>query len=401
MEKWLSIIGINEDGIAGLSAVARYWLDQAEILIGSDRHLNLIPLDGRQRLTWQSPLIDSISEILKYQGSQVCVLASGDPMWYGIGATLLQYIPLNQVRVVPAVSTFSLTCARLGWAFAQVETLSLCGRPLENLSAFLYPNAKILLLSADRYTPRLVAELLKAQGYGKSKIWVLEHLLGEKERIIQVTAESWQTADLEIANLNAIALECIADNRQSTFSRLAGLPDSAYIHDGQLTKSEVRAITLAALSPKPGELLWDVGAGCGSIGIEWMRSNFRGRAIAIEKKRSAYIAQNAFALGTPNLEIISGTAPEVLQHLAKPDAIFIGGGVTTAGMVESCWQSLKSGGRLVVNVVTIEGEQQVFAWHQQVGGSLKRIAIERMEAIGTFRGWKPMSAVTQWVAIKP
>jgi precorrin-6B C5,15-methyltransferase / cobalt-precorrin-6B C5,C15-methyltransferase len=402
MEKWLSIIGINEDGIDGLSSVARFWLDRAEILVGGDRHLklipSLIPLDERKRLTWQSPLINSIQEILTYQNKSVCVLASGDPMWYGIGTTLLQHIPLEQMRIVPAVSTFSLICARLGWAIANVETLSLCGRPVENLISFLYPNAKILLLSADRHTPKLVIELLRKKGYGKSKIWILEHLQGE-EKISEVTAEA-ELGSIEIADLNAIALECIAESQTFIISRLPGLPDSAYIHDGQLTKSEVRAITLSALAPKPGELLWDVGAGCGSIGIEWMRTDFRCKAIAIEPKRIEYIAQNAISLGTPNLEIIEGIAPEALQNLPSPNAIFIGGGITSEDTIEKCWHSLKPGGRLVANVVTIEGEQQIFAWQQKIGGSLKRIAIERMEAIGTFKGWKPMATVTQWIVTK-
>jgi precorrin-6B C5,15-methyltransferase / cobalt-precorrin-6B C5,C15-methyltransferase len=401
MEKWLSIIGINEDGLEGLTSVGRYWLDRAEILVGGDRHLGMIAEDGRRRISWQSPLSDSIAQILSFEGQSVCVLASSDPMWYGIGATLLQSIPIEQVTIVPALSTFSLICARLGWAIAAVETLSLCGRPVETLAAFLYPGAKILLLSADRHTPKLVAQLLSDRGYGKTKIWIFEHLQGKKERILQTTSNNLKAQDLEIADLNAIALECIADRDAPIVSRLAGLPDHLYQHDGQITKSEVRAVTLAALSPRPGELLWDVGAGCGSIGIEWLRTDIRCKAIAIEKKRSAYIANNAMTLGTPNLEIITGTAPQALVGLPSPDAIFIGGGITGEAVLKTCWTALKPGGRLVANVVTLEGEQQIISWQQQVGGSLKRIAIERVEAIGSFSGWKPLATVTQWVAIKP
>jgi len=399
LQKWLSVVGIGEDGLPGLSSVARSLVDGAEVLVGGDRHLAMLPVDERrERLVWKSPISDSIDEILRRRGQLVCVLASGDPMCYGIGVTLSRRIPVAEMTIIPAPSTFSLACARLGWSLSDVETMSLCSRPPSLLQAYLYPGAKILILSEGKHTPVIVAEILTQRGFGNSPMMVLERLGGAYERHVAGIASTWTESDL--ADLNAIAVECIAEPGVTFLPRLPGLPDTAYHHDGQLTKREVRAITLSALAPTPGELLWDVGAGCGSIAIEWMRSHPRCRAIAIEKSRGHYIADNAAALGTPNLQIIEGTAPTALQDLPQPDAIFIGGGATAEGMFETCWTALRSGGRLVANVVTIEGEQKLFEWHQQFGGTLTRIAIQRAEAIGSFLGWKPMVPVTQWSAVK-
>ncbi|MCY7334505.1 MAG: precorrin-6y C5,15-methyltransferase (decarboxylating) subunit CbiE [Pseudanabaena sp. CAN_BIN31] len=399
-EKWLSIIGIGEDGRSGLSAIARSLIDTAEILVGGDRHLAMLPNDQRSRLIWTSPIEETIQKISDHRGKAVCVLASGDPMWFGIGTTLLKQIPIEEITIIPAPSTFSQICARLGWSMTEVETLSLCGRPASLLQAYIYPNARLLILSSGKETPQIVANTLRDRGFGNSKITVLEHLGGSKERIISSTANQSQDFP-EFADLNAIAVECIPNPDAQIRSRMAGLPDIAYHHDGQLTKREVRAITLSALAPNAGELLWDVGAGCGSIGIEWMRSHPRCQAIAIEKSRTHFIAENAIALGTPNLKIIEGKAPESLKNLPSPDAIFIGGGATAVDLFETCWESLRSQGRLVANVVTLEGEQKLFQWQQKYGGTLTQISIKRAEAIGSFLGWKPMRPVTQWKIIKP
>lgn len=408
IQKWLSVVGIGEDGLPGINPVARSLIDRAEVLVGGDRHLAMLLADAppkeatrryqREQLVWTSPISNSIDEILRRRGQLVCVLASGDPMCYGIGVTLSRSIPIDEMTIIPAPSTFSLACARLGWSLSEVETLSLCSRPPSLLQAYLYPGAKLLILSEGKHTPAIVAEILTQRSFGNSPIAVLERLGGADERQVAGIASKWTATDL--ADLNAIAVSCIADPGVMPLPRVPGLPDIAYHHDGQLTKREVRAITLAALAPTPGELLWDVGAGCGSIAIEWMRSHPRCRAIAIDSSRTHYIADNAATLGTPNLSIIEGTAPAALKDLPQPDAIFIGGGVTCEGVLESCWTALRSGGRLVANVVTIEGEQKLFEWHQQVGGSLTRIAIGRAEAIGKFLGWKPLVPVTQWIAIK-
>ena len=399
-QKWLAIIGIGEDGLSGLSSIARSLIDTAEILVGGDRHLDMLPADMRSRLVWAFPIESTIQQIISCRGKSVCVLASGDPLWFGIGTTLLKKIPMEEIVIIPSPSTFSLICARLGWSLNEVETLSLCGRPASLLHTYIYPNAKLLILSSGEKTPEVVANILCDRNFSNSKITVLEHLDGEKERITSNIASQYQHFP-EFANLNAIAVECIPNPDAKILSRIVGLSDDVYHHDGQLTKCEVRAITLSALAPNAGELLWDVGAGCGSIAIEWMRSHPRCQAIAIEKSRTHFISENAIALGTPNLKIIEGKAPEILQGLPTPDAIFIGGGATVPYLFETCWENLRSHGRLVANIVTLEGEQKLFQWQQKYGGTLTQISISRAEAIGAFLGWKPMRPVTQWQVIKP
>jgi precorrin-6B C5,15-methyltransferase / cobalt-precorrin-6B C5,C15-methyltransferase len=400
-KKWISIVGIGESGLGELSSSARGLFDRATIIVGGHRHLAMLdPKDRRECLVWTSPLEDSIESLLKYRGTPVCVLASGDPLCYGIGVTLLRYVSIDEMNIIPAPSTFSLVCARLGWSLTAVETLSLCGRSPDFLAAILTPGAKLILLSAGADTPQIVADILTQRGYGDSQMTVLEQLGGERERLISDIARSWSKTD--VAALNAIAIECTISPNTTPLNRLPGLPDNAYHHDGQLTKREVRAITLAALAPMPGELLWDVGAGCGSIGIEWLRSHPSCRAIAIEQHshRLKFITDNMAALGTPHLQLIQGKAPAALVDLPTPDAIFIGGGMTSEGLLDSCWSALRSGGRLVANAVTVESELQLLQWHRAVGGELSRIAIQRTQSIGTFLGWKPLIPITQLVAIK-
>ncbi len=400
-EKWLSIVGIGEDGLEGLSPIALSLVAQAKVIVGGDRHLTMLPNDDqREKIVWASPISISVEEIIRRRGESICVLGSGDPMCYGIGVTLGRRIPISEMTIIPAPPTFSLACARMGWSLTGVETLSLNGRPSSVLQSYIYPGAKLLILSEGKDTPAVVAQILTNRGYGGSKITVLERMGGIHERIVAGIAASWN--ETEIAVLNAIAVDCIADAGVIPLPRLPGLPDNAYHHDGQLTKREVRAITLAALAPTPGQLLWDVGAGCGSISIEWMRTHARCRAVAIEQNSSRvlYIADNAATLGTPNLQIIEGKAPHALKDLPTPDAIFIGGGVTATGLFDVCWEALPPGGRLVANVVTVEGEQTLFQWHERVGGDLNRIAIQRAEPIGKFLGWRAMAPVTQWVVVK-
>ena len=401
MQKWLSIVGIGEDGLAGVSPVARTLIDHAEVLVGGARHLAMLsPDDAREKLTWTSPIAKSVEALIRRRGRPTCVLASGDPMCYGIGVTLTRSLSVAEMTIVPVPSAFSLACARLGWSLTEVETLSLCGRDPALLHAVCYPGTRLLVLSAGQHTPAIVAAQLTQHGFGQSQIIILERMGGAHERRVEGTAASWDA--VEVAGLHTIAITCIAEPGVTGFSRLAGLPDTAYHHDGQLTKREVRAMTLAALAPVPGQLLWDVGAGCGSIGIEWMRSDARCRAIAIESHptRLQYIADNAVALGTPNLRIIAGEAPAALKDLPPPDALFIGGGLTTENLLATCWQALPAGGRLVANAVTIESEQTLLQWHSQWGGELARVAIQRAAPIGKFLGWKAMAPVTQWAVVK-
>jgi precorrin-6Y C5,15-methyltransferase (decarboxylating) len=394
-EGWLSVVGIGEDGLDGVSAAGRRLIDTADLLAGGERHLALIPDDGRERLPWPVPFSAGLDQLLKHRGRRVCVLASGDPMSYGIGATLARRIPPAEMIVIPAPGAFDLACARMGWARAEVETLTLHGRPLALLHAYIQPGARLLILSENGTTPAAVADLLTHRGYGQSQITVLERMGGPQER-----RRDWNEPD--IADLNTIAVECIADPGAPLLPRSPGLPDEAFHHDGQLTKREVRAATLAALAPVPGQLLWDVGAGCGSIAIEWMRHHPACRAVAIEPRRDrlALIAANAESLGCPQLTIVEGKAPAALASLGTPNAVFIGGGITAPGLFETCWQALPPGGRLVANAVTLEGEQVLTSAYTRLGGSLTRIAISRAEPIGPFSGWRPFMPVTQLALLK-
>ena len=401
VDKWLSVVGIGEDGLSGLSSIARFLVDRAQVVVGGARHLAMLPTDDtREKLLWESPLQATVDEIIRRRGESICVLASGDPMCHGIGVTLSRRIPIAEMTIIPTASAFSLVCARLGWALADVETFSLTNRPIASIALGLYPGALLLVLSADRHTPDLVAQMLTQRGFGGSLMTVFERMSGDSERRIEGVAAAWNVPDL--ADLNTIAIAVAADRKTMIFPRTAGLLDAAYLHDGQLTKREVRAVTLSTLAPIPGQLLWDVGAGCGSIAIEWMRSHRGCRAIAIERHptRLQYIAENASNLGVPSLQIIAGEAPAALVNLPQPDAIFIGGGVTAEAVLETCWNALGEGGRLVVNAVTVESELKVLQWHSLHGGELIRIGIQRVGAIGSFQGWKPLAPVTQWAVVK-
>lgn len=401
VDKWLSVVGIGEDGLSGLSSIARFLVDRAQVVVGGTRHLAMLPTDDtREKLLWESPLQATVDEIIRRRGESICVLASGDPMCHGIGVTLSRRIPIAEMTIIPTASAFSLVCARLGWALADVETFSLTNRPIASIALGLYPGALLLVLSADRHTPALVAQMLTQRGFGGSLMTVFERMSGDSERRIEGVAAAWNVPDL--ADLNTIAIAVAGDRQTMIFPRTAGLLDAAYLHDGQLTKREVRAVTLSTLAPVPGELLWDVGAGCGSIAIEWMRSHRGCRAIAIERHptRLQYIAENASTLGVPSLQIIAGEAPTALANLPQPDAIFIGGGVTAEAVLETCWNALGEGGRLVVNAVTVESEFKVLQWHSLHGGELIRIGIQRVGAIGSFLGWKPLAPVTQWAVVK-
>ncbi len=406
MKPWLSIVGLDEDGLEGLRPHACALIREAELLVGGERHLAMVPPNGAERRSWATPLRTTVDEILGWRGRRVVVLATGDPMWFGIGVTLARAVAPDELLVVPGRSAFSLACARLGWPLGDVECLTLHGRPLSLLNAVVAPGARLMLLSNDGGSPNAVAQRLQELGYGESRLVVLEHMGGSVERTVEATAAGW-TSD-RCADLNTIAVECRAGLGASVRSRLAGLPDEAFRHDGQLTKREVRAVTLAALAPMPGECLWDVGAGCGSVAIEWLRSGRLMCAVAVEREaaRRALIAENAEALGVPLLEIVAGEAPAALAGLPRPDAVFVGGGLTVAGLPETCWAALKAGGRLVANAVTVEGEARLLALRSAFGGELTRIAVSRAETLGSgprdgrFSGWRPLMPVTQLAAVK-
>lgn len=400
MSPWLTVVGIGEDGYKGLGRNARHALLQARQVFGGARQLALLPpcIQAEQR-QWPSPF--SLSPVLEQRGAPVCVLASGDPMLFGVGASLSKHVPLAEMRVIPAPSSYSLAAARLGWALQDVVTLSVVARPVAALNAHLQNGLRLLVLSNDGSSPAAIAAQLRDCGFGPSRMIVLEHLGGSAERQIEGTAGEWNATD--IAALNLVAIECRAQLDALRLSPLGGLPDEAFRHDGQLTKRDVRAITLARLAPVPGELMWDVGAGCGSIGIEWMRAHSTCRAIAVEadEGRQHLIEFNRDALGVPGLQLIRGRAPDVLKGLEQPDAIFIGGGVTREGVLHACWQNLRSGGRLVANAVTLQSEAMLVNWREQHGGELTRIHLAHAKPLGEFDTWRQALPITLLEAIKP
>ncbi len=401
MKPWLAIVGIGEDGLAGLNAAARTLVDTAEILVGGERHLAMVPSGGGERLTWQRPFSDTIGAIAARRGRRVVVLASGDPSWYGVGAVLARHFPIGEMTILPHPGAFSLAAARLGWAIADCTVLSLHGRPVDTLRLHLAPHRRLLLLSEDGTTPRAVAHLLTELGWGPTRLTVFEHLGGPREAMLSEEAQHW--GERQSADLNTIALECRAGPEARPLSRFAGLPDDAFEHDGQLTKREVRAMTLAVLAPLPGERLWDVGAGCGSIAIEWLRAIEGGDAVAIERDpdRAAMIARNAAALGVPGLNIVTGTAPQVLAGLDAPDAVFIGGGISDPELLPTAWDALRPGGRLVANIVSLAGERMLLDWQARYGGVLTRIAVSHVAPLGMQEAWRPLLPVTQLAATKP
>jgi len=412
-KKWLCVIGIGEDGWDDLSADARDLLYESEIVLGGERHLKMLPKDWEgERIVWSSPIREAVSKIVSWRPEdsasvqKVAIMASGDPLCYGIATKLLRHLPIEEIWIKPALTTFSLMCSRIGWSLPDVETLTIHGLPLEMLHPFVQPGAKLLALSKGEESPEQAAKLLCARGFGKSIITVFEHLGGRKERQFSGPADSWNHP--EGAALNAMAIECIPESNATILSRIPGLPDEAFFHDGQLTKREIRAVSLSRLMPVVDQVLWDVGAGCGSVAIEWMRTSPRCRAVAIEKSKSRLklIEQNSQELGVPMLQIISGSAPEVLADLPAPDAVFIGGGLSSGNLLQTCWTALKPGGRLVANAVTLEGEQKLLQWQNEnagksgASGDLTRLSISRAEKIGKFQGWKEMRSVIQLAVIK-
>ena len=401
MTAWLTIIGIGDDGLAGLAPATRTLVETAEAIAGGARHLAMVPNGAAERLPWKQPFSDSIAAIAARRGRRVVVLASGDPMWFGAGAVLARHFPREEMTILPHPGAFSLAAARLGWAIAECALISLHARPLDTLRLHLAEGRRILILAEDGGTPRAVAHLLTESGWGASRLTVLEHLGGSAEHAVEATAQEWGERDT--ADLNTIALECRGEPGKRGLPRVAGLPDGAFEHDGQLTKREIRAVTLAALAPVWGETLWDVGAGCGSVAIEWLRAGENLGAVAIEREptRAAMIARNAAALGVPELRIVNAAAPQALSGLVAPDAVFIGGGIAEPDLLPVLWEKLRPGGRLVANVISLEGERAVLEGQARYGGGLTRLAASRAEPLGGRQAWRPLIAVTQWAAVKP
>jgi precorrin-6Y C5,15-methyltransferase (decarboxylating) len=402
MAAWLTVIGIGEDGLDGLGAAARAALSDAAIVFGGNRHLGMLPDAFKaERRAWPSPFSEAFDAVLSLRGQQVAILASGDPMFYGMGASLSRHLSADEMRVFSAPSSVSLAAARMGWALQDVSVVTIHGRPIHHLNRVLHDGARLVVLSEDGFSAQAVAAMLTARGFGPSRITVFEHLGGPKEKRVDGNAENWRAG--ESAALNLLAITCIADAKAKPLSSLAGLPDEVFQNDGQLTKRDVRAVTLARLAPLPGELLWDVGAGCGSISIEWMRSHANCHAIAVEENagRQQLIRANADNLGVPNLNLVAGAAPGALQGLVEPDAVFIGGGVTEPGVIEACWAALKPGGRLVANAVTVQSEVLLIAWQEKIGGELTRLSVSHAKPLGGFDAWRAALPVTIFSVHKP
>jgi precorrin-6Y C5,15-methyltransferase (decarboxylating) len=399
--RWLAIIGIGEDGLEGLSPAARRLIAQAALVVGGARHLKLAALAGERALTWPSPIEDAMPAILARRGEPVCVLASGDPFFYGVGALLMRHVPAEDMICLPAPSAFSLAAARLGWSLQDCLCLSLHGRALEAVIPHLQPRARILALSWDGETPGGLAKLLVARGMARSKLVVCEAMGGERERLRGAVAGEFALGD--IAALNMIALEVATEPGARIVPRASGLPDVMFEHDGQITRREIRAMTLAALAPRRGELLWDIGAGSGSVAIEWMLCDPANRAIAVERRpeRAARIARNAAALGVPGLQIVEGDAPEALAGLPRPDAVFVGGGVSDERLLDQVFDAPAPGGRLVVNAVTLEGQAELTRQFGRRGGDLVQAHIARADSVGRFHAWRPAMPVVQWIVEKP
>ena len=397
MTAWLHIVGIGEEGIEGLTPVTRAVVEAAEIIVGGSRHQNLVNINA-ERISWPSPF-DALIEILKSKaGKRVVVLATGDPLWYSVGARIGREIDPSEISYHPQVGAFQLASARMGWSMADLETLTVHGRPVEQMIAFIQPNQRLLILTTGAETPKQIAGFLTQRGFGESKLTVFASMGGKDEARFDGKAETWQE---EVPAFNTLAVECIAAPDAAMLPRVPGLSDDLFQGDGTMTKQEIRATSVAKLMPMRGALLWDVGCGCGSVAVEWMRAARYSRAIGIEPRadRRTYAANNALALGVPKLELIDGYAPNALNNLESPDAIFIGGGLSIATF-EACWVALRPLGRLVVNAVTLESEQILLKLDSKYKGDLVRIQVSRADEIGKVTGWKPSMPVTQWSLVK-
>ena len=397
---WLDVIGIGEDGVEGLSSSALAVLERAEIIIGGQRHHELSANITAKRINWPSPFDALIEEMKSYRGKKLVILVTGDPLWYSVGARILKAIPADQITFHPQLSAFQWASARMGWSLADCATVTVHGRANSQILPHLAPAARLLVLTQNRDTPQQVADMLSERGFGASNMTVLAALGGAREQRFDGVAETW---DHNVPDFHSLAIECIAGAGAEWYPTTGGLPDSAFVSDGQITKQDIRATTLAKLAPYPDAVLWDIGAGCGSVSVEWMRAARSALSIAIEPNpdRLAMIRQNMVRLGAEKMTVVEGEAPAALVDLPGPDAIFIGGGLTREGVFEAAWEALRPFGRLVANVVTLEGEQRLADLHARHGGELVRLAVQKVDTIGSYRGWRAAMPVTQWCVTKP
>jgi precorrin-6Y C5,15-methyltransferase (decarboxylating) len=448
MTAWLHVIGVGEAGLAALPGSTRLILSYAESVLGPPRFLSQIeraietavhpelttadivdkrgleavaralledsgddeagpPGVGRADsdlptlIEWEGGLERMMSQVRRLRDTPTVILATGDPMWFGIGATLARHLEASEFEIHPSPSAFQLAAAAMRWPLQNVVALSLHGRPVELVQPHILPGNRILALTTDADTALRVADIFSARGYPESVMTILENLGGPEARTTTTTVADFEPQN--IGDFYVLALDCIAGDDARLLPALPGLPDDAFVSDGQLTKREIRAATIAKLVPLPGALLWDVGAGCGSVGIEWMRAARDAEAVALERDepRLEMIAANAHALGTPGLRIEPGDASRTVAGLPPPDAVFLGGSVGDEELFSLCWSALKPGGRLVANAVTIDGERALYDRHLRYGGDLVRLETAVLDFIGGQRVMRPRMAVTQWAVTKP
>jgi len=398
MTAWLHIVGIGEDGFDGLTPATRAVVEAAEVIIGGERHHALAANISAERLAWPSPFNAMVETIEGLRGKRAVVLVTGDPLWFSVGARIGRAMDPAEIVYHPQLSAFQLAAARMGWSLADIETLTVHGRPVEQMIAFIQPDVRLLVLTTGAETPAQIAKFLSERGFGKSKMTVLAAMGGKDELRFDGTADEWDHA---VPAFNTLAVECIAAPDAALLPRVPGLADALFQSDGTMTKQEIRAATLAKLMPMRGALLWDIGCGSGSVAIEWMRAARYARAIGIEPRadRRAMAGANAMALGAPKLELVDGMVPDALGGLPAPDAIFIGGGLSRPTF-DAAWAALRPLGRLVANAVTLESEAELMALHAEFGGELVRISVCRAEPVGRLTGWRPSMPVTQWSLVK-
>ena len=395
---WLHIVGIGEEGLAGLAPAARAVVEAAEIIVGGDRHHTLSDAVTAERVAWPSPFDALIDRLRSYRGRRVVVLATGDPLWFSVGARIGRAVPPAEIAYHPQLSAFQLAAARMGWSMADLETLTVHGRPVHQMIAFIQPDARLLILTTGAETPAQIARFLTERGFGQSRMTVLANMGGPEEARFDGTARDW---DHVVPAFNTLAVDCVAAPDAALLPRVPGLSDDLFVSDGTMTKREVRTATLAKLMPMRGALLWDIGTGSGSVAIEWMRAARSARAIGIEPRadRRAMAAENALALGAPRLDLREGEVPGALEGLPAPDAVFIGGGLSEA-VFDAARAALRPLGRLVANAVTLESEALLIDLHARHGGDLVKLSVARAEPVGSYRGWRPSMPVTQYALVK-
>lgn len=396
MKPWLTVIGVGAQGIDSLADTVRDEIYAADIVVGSERLLSHFSDLSCKTHTWTSPISDMITNIETWRHQRVVVLATGDPMHYGIGVTLKQNFPANETRVIPSPSVFSLAAAKLGWPLQDVVTLSAHGRPVNGLTSYLQPGANLLILTGGEQTVRDIAEWLIEHKFSESRVVVLECLGGSAEKITETSAA--YIGKQSYSDLNVVAIQCKLDPGCIHRPAIPGMADDCFESDGLLTRREIRCITIASLMPAPGQLLWDVGAGSGSVAIEWMRCGQNMNSIAFEynSQRIERIRRNAEKLGAPRIKIVPGLLPGTLENQPSPDAVFQGGAIFSEEIFSHCWEKLKPGGHFVANAVTLEGEAALIRRHDKYGGELLRLEISHSDQLGSWRSYRPQRPVTQW-----